>query len=152
MQSLEPTGTRLLLLIRGITQTGPSVPAGRGGWPLFTPPEGRSCRNGSVSLPSILLKGPEEESPRKTHGSHFSCELKPLVTQDFHLVSNGVHASAAVLVLVSLTFLSGFAKKRNEEETTRCSDFPLLMCGNSGVFSRRPGMRPGPELGVFLFG
>lgn len=36
MQSLEPTGTRLLLLIKGIMQTGPNVLAESGGCPLFT--------------------------------------------------------------------------------------------------------------------
>lgn len=58
MQPLEPTGTRRLLLIKGITQTGPSVPAQSGGCPLFMrvqeyvhvaalhPPEGYS---GTVS-------------------------------------------------------------------------------------------------------
>lgn len=39
MQSLEPTGTRLLLLIKG-----PNVPAESGGRPLFTPPEGRGLQ------------------------------------------------------------------------------------------------------------
>ena len=62
MQSVEPTGTRLLLLIRGIRQSGPNVPGESAGWPPFAPPEGRfcECRNTCVWLPSILLKVTQE--------------------------------------------------------------------------------------------
>lgn len=81
MQSLEPTGTRLLLLIKGITQTGPSVPAESGGCPLFTPSEGRVCKRRStrVSLLPILLKVTEALSRPKIYISNVKQQLlRPL--------------------------------------------------------------------------
>lgn len=144
MQSLDPTGTRLLLLIKGITQTGPNVPAESGGWPLFTSSEGRFCEGGNtcVSLPSILSLAAAKAicntrfPPSVKLGSDVrrSPRHRPRPRPDFPL------------------WVCKKKKKKNSEETSRCSDLTLLMCGNSGVFSGRPGMRPGPGLGVFLFG
>lgn len=41
-------------------------------------------------------------------------QLKPFLAQDYHLVSNWVHSAAEVFVLISLKFLCGFVRKKNE--------------------------------------
>lgn len=73
MLPLEPTGTRLLLLIKGIRQTGPIVPAESSGCPLFTPPQGKFP---SSSLTYILH--PHEENPPQL-----------LLTLDMYMVIRG---------------------------------------------------------------
>lgn len=60
MLPLEPTGTRLLLLIKGIRQTSPIVPAESSGCPLFTPPQGKF----PSSSPTSILHPREETLPQ----------------------------------------------------------------------------------------
>lgn len=60
-------------------------------------------------------------------------QLKPFVTQDYHLVSNRAHTSAAALVLVSLTFLCGFTKKKKKRTRKRQPDARTLLCSCVGT-------------------
>lgn len=61
------------------------------------------------------------------------CSPKPFLTQDYHLVSSWVHTAAGVLILVSLTFLCGFARKKKNWSRKRQPDAPTSLCSCVGT-------------------